>query len=435
MRIALVDSPSDGRNLIYKDWAGGYGTTFSVGKSLRARFLERAKKTGIKLPLTRFGYLAAVFIQSGHNVKFCHDRLPDAADVVLLHSSIVDVHAELALADRLRGELDAKIGFVGPFSGTMPDLYLLHADFVVKGEPEDFAYRIDELGELSGVIESQPIDDLDSLPFPDWSIFPRERYSYYPNVRARPFLPILSSRGCPYKCNYCAYRAAYKWRARSIESTVDEIERNVRDYGTRGLLFRDPLFTWAKERPQGIAEEILRRNIDVRWGCETHLGHLDKNLLDLLYRAGLRSVNVGIEVANPKTLAGTGRPPHVVEKQSELVKHCDRLGIRVTAFYLFGLPNSTAQDMRETAKYARRLNTHVASFNIVTPYPGTEFYEKVKDQVFEKDWTKFTSYTPVMHHKHLSPQELERVKEEAFVRFYFRPAYILRFVQRMLLWK
>ncbi|HUT02579.1 MAG TPA: radical SAM protein [bacterium] len=435
MNIALVDVPSDGGNLIYKDWAGGYGTAFSVGNSLRARFLQRAKKTGIKLPLTRFGYLAAIFRQSGHEVGFYQEDLPDSADVVLLHSSIVDVYHELAQADRLRKQLHAKVGFVGPFSGAMPDMYLEHADFVVKGEPEDFGYRIADLGELSGVIESRPIDDLDELPFPDWSIFPRKRYSYYPNIKARPFLPILSSRGCPYKCSYCAYRAAYKWRARSVENTVDEIERNVNEYGTRGLLFRDPLFTWAKDRPRQIAEEILRRHIDVRWGCETHLGHLDRELLDLLYKAGLRSVNVGIEVVNPKTLAGTGRESLRKDRQLALVKHCDKLGIRVTAFYLFGLPNSTAEDMRETARYARKLNTHVASFNVLTPYPGTEFYDSVKDEVFEKDFTKFTSYTPVMHHKHVSKAALEKLREEAFVRFYFRPAYIIKFLQRMFLWR
>jgi len=435
MKIALVDVPSDGRNLIYKDWAGGYGTAFYVGSSLRARFLQKAKRTGIKLPLTRFGYLAAIFRETGHEVGLYHDTLPHSADVVLLHSSIVDVYHELALADGLRKQLHAKIGFVGPFSGAMPDMYLEHADFVVKGEPEEFGYKIADLGELSGVIESEPIDDLDQLPFPDWSIFPRERYSYYPNIKARPFLPILSSRGCPYKCNYCAYRAAYKWRARSVENTVDEIERNVKDYGTRGLLFRDPLFTWAKHRPRQIAEEILRRRIDVRWGCETHLGHLDKELLDLLYEAGLRSVNVGIEVADPKTLSGTGREQFVPDTQFELVRYCDRLGIRVTAFYLFGLPNSTAEDMRATARYARKLNTHVASFNVLTPYPGTKFYESVKDHIFEKDFTRFTSYTPVMHHKHVSPAALEKLKEEAFVRFYFRPAYIAKFLQRMLLWR
>ncbi|RLC48270.1 MAG: hypothetical protein DRH70_01450 [Candidatus Coatesbacteria bacterium] len=184
-----------------------------------------------------------------------------------------------------------------------------------------------------------------------------------------------------------------------------------------------------------MAEEILRRRIDVRWGCETHLGHLDKELLDLLYEAGLRSVNVGIEVADPKTLSGTGREQFVPDTQFELVRYCDRLGIRVTAFYLFGLPNSTAEDMRATARYARKLNTHVASFNVLTPYPGTKFYESVKDHIFEKDFTRFTSYTPVMHHKHVSPAALEKLKEEAFVRFYFRPAYIAKFLQRMLLWR
>ena len=133
-------------------------------------------------------------------------------------------------------------------------------------------------------------------------------------------------------------------------------------------------------------------------------------------------------------LAGTGRTAQDPDKQFELIRQCDKLGIRVTAFYLFGLPNSTAEDMRETARYARRLNTHVASFNIVTPYPGTEFYEQVEGQIFENDWTRFTSYTPVMRHEHVTIKELEKLKEDAFLRFYFRPAYILKFLQRMLIW-
>ena len=379
--------------------------------------------------------MAAILRNSGHDVSFYHDRLPDTADVAIIHSSIVDVYNELELADRLRDRIDGRVGFIGPFSATMPDIYLEHADFVVRGEPERFAYQIEQYKELSGVIDSEPIEDLNSLPFPDWSIFPRESYSYYPNIRSRPFLPILSSRGCPYKCNYCGYRVVYKWRARTAENTVDEIERNVREYGTRGLLFRDPLFTFEKKRPRQMAEEILKRGLEVRWGCETHLDHLDEGLLDLMYQAGLRSINVGIETANPENLVGTGRKSIKADKQLRLIRHCDKLGIRVTAFYILGLPNATAADMKETARYARKLNTHVASFNIITPFPGTPFYDEVKEQVFESDWTKFTSYTPVMSHQHVSPDELERIKEQAFVRFYFRPAYILKFLKRMLFWK
>ncbi|MBN1594074.1 MAG: radical SAM protein, partial [Candidatus Coatesbacteria bacterium] len=340
-----------------------------------------------------------------------------------------------ALADDLRRRKVGKIGFIGHFSGVMPDAYLPRADFVVRGEPEAFAYDIDKIDNFDGVIDSEPIDDIDSLPFPDWSIFPISTYTYYPNIKERPLLPVLSSRGCPNTCGYCAYRVAFKWRARSIENTVEEIERNFVDYGARGVLFSDPLFTYERERCRRIAEELINRNIGVGWACETHLGHLDEELLDLLYRSGLRSINVGIEAANPKNLVGTGRKPIEHDTQYRLIKYCDKLGIRVTAFYILGFPESTIEDMRETARYARKLNTHVASFNILTPYPGTAFYEKVKDQIFEKDWSKFTSYTPVMHHKHVTPQELEKIKEEAFVRFYFRPAYILKFLQRMLLWK
>ena len=435
MRIALVDIPSDKTNFIYKDWAGGCGTCFSVGNSLRARLLQMAKRIGIKLPLPALGYLAAIFKHSGHKVTFHFKQLPDSADVALIHSSTVDVKNELALADALRKKGVGKIGFIGHFSGVMPDVYLPHADFVVRGEPETFAYNIDQHDQLFGVIDSEPVDDIDSLPFPDWSIFPVSTYTYYPNIKERPVLPVLSSRGCPNRCGYCAYRVAFKWRARSIENTVEEIEHNLRDFGARGVLFSDPLFTYERERCHRIAEEIIKRKLSVRWACETHLGHLDEELLDLLYRAGLRSVNVGIEAANPKNLAGTGRRPIAPDKQLQLIRYCDKLGIRVTAFYILGFPKSTVEDIRETARYARKLNTHVASFNVLTPYPGTPFYEEVKDQIFETDWSKFTSYTPVMHHKHVSPEALEKLKEEAFVRFYFRPTYILKFLQRMFLWK
>ncbi len=115
----------------------------------------------------------------------------------------------------------------------------------------------------------------------------------------------------------------------------------------------------------------------------------------------------------------------------EIVNYCDKLGIRVTAFYLLGLPGDTEESIKNTVDYAKRLNTHVAQFFIHTPFPGTEYFEKVKHRLIEKDWEKFDCYTPVFRHENLSAQDLLRLKEWAFVSYYYRPSYAFKFLQRL----
>ena len=293
MKIAFLDVRSGRTECINKDFMGGYGWAFNAGRSLPARLINFVKRAGEKLPVMSFGYLAAILAEKGLEAEYAKDRIP-SADIVIMQSSMVEHNCEIEWARRLKNA-GKTVGFIGPFSGAIPELFLNDCDFIVKGEPEDAVCKISEGLAPKGVIESNIIEDLDSLPFPKWDIFPYKTYSYIPALRQKPFLPILSSRGCPYKCNYCPYLVNYKWRQRSCDNVLDEIGYLIKQYGMRSMLFRDPIFTLDQARAGKIAEGILKRGYDIRWACETRLDKVDEGLLKLLYRAGLRVMNVGVE--------------------------------------------------------------------------------------------------------------------------------------------
>jgi radical SAM superfamily enzyme YgiQ (UPF0313 family) len=431
MKITLLDVKGDDNQCLYKDWAGGFGTNFSVGESVFAKAIEFMKRTGVNLPITSYGYIAAICKGLGHEVGYATNSVPVDSDVVVIQSSIVDYKAELRFADRIRNTTNSKVCFIGPFAAQMPKIYRKHADFIVKGEPENSIIKICKGDVRPGLVESEPVKDLDKLPFPNWDAFPVKSYSYSPTLGRKPVLPVLSSRGCFYGCNYCPYKVQWSYRVRSPENVVEEIKYLVDRYGVRSVIFRDPLFTCNPKRAESIAKGLIKSDVDIEWGCETRLDHLSTPLLRVLHESGLRSMEVGIESFYDEIVNAENRKPIAKRHQEEIVKFCDKIGIRVAAFYIIGMPNDTLDTVKKTIEYAKSLNTDVASFAISTPFSGTEFYERVKNKIYEKDWEKFTTYTPVYEHPNLSREQLLKLKELAFITYFYRPKYLLKFFERM----
>ncbi len=431
MRVALLNIRSNRPECINKDFMGGYGWAFNAGNSFPARLINLVKKRGENIPLLSFGYLAAIFDKYGHNVEYLTNQIPKT-DLVIISSSMVDYQNEIAWSRMIRSK-GCKVGFIGPFAGFKPELFLDSCDFIIKGEPEEAIINIAQRSIIpSGIVESKAVENLESLPFPKWDIFPISSYSYYPALKEKPFLPILASRGCAYKCNYCPYIVSYKYRARSAENVFEEIKYLKERFRIKGLIFRDPLFGINKEFVVTLCRLILRDGLDVRWVCETRLNLLDNELLKLMHTAGLRVLNTEIESADHSVLKKSTRVPVAIKHQEDMVRYCDKLGIRVTAFYIVGLPGDTKEGILDTLKYAKSLNTHVAQFFVHTPFPGTEYFEQAKDRIFEKDWEKFDCYTPVLRHDNLSVDEIKKLKELAFVSYYYRPRYVFSFARRFL---
>lgn len=433
MRVALLEITAQRPECVNKDFMGGYGWAFHIGRSLPARMIELVKKKGEKVPILYFAYLAAIFRDHGHEVQLLTNEIPDA-DLVLMHASMIDYKNEIRWAQRIKEKRpNIKIGFLGPFATFRPNLFLPYADFLIAGEVEEAGLKLARGNNLQGVVISRPIDDLDTLPFPAWEYFPVKEYSYFPSLRETPFLVALSSRGCVYSCDYCPYPVNYQWRERNVEKVLDEIEVAANTFGAKALLFRDPLFSVNRKRARQIAEGIIQRGIKIKWACETRLDLLNEELIDIFYESGLRVINVGIESADEAILKKIGRAPVPVEHQERIVKFCDSIGLRVCAFYVLGLPEDSPEKIRSTVEYAKQLNTHAAMFYLATPFPGTAYYKMVGDGLLTDDYEKMDCFTPVVMHPQLSPAQLEALKEWAYVSYYYRPRWFFSLLRRI--WK
>lgn len=425
MRIILADLKGHDGFVAKDTIAGGYGSRFR-GSSWTTRLMERMLKVYNNVPSIQLGYLAAIFAEAGHEVVISRGEvLP--GDLALVLTSIVDFRNEIRWAQAARQRYGMPVGFFGTFATYVAEALIEHGDFVVQGEPEQAASRLARGESLRGIVTSPPVQDLDRLPFPRWDLFPRGLFGH---AVERPFwftrsaFPLLSSRSCPEFCTYCPHRILASYRARSPENVLEEIAELCRRYGRVYLIFRDPIFTYDRERALRIAEGIIRRNLPVRFECETRLDDLDEEVIGWLHRAGLRSVRFGVESVDALTLKRVGRRPIPSEHQREIVSLCRRKGISTVAFYVLGFLTDTVETIRATIEYAVALNTTLALFKILTPYPGTPLYKQMASLIVESDLEKFDGYTPTFRHPALTHEQLRFLLETAYSRFYIRPSWL-----------
>lgn len=432
-----------GRKTINKDLAGGMGTGTWVGDSFLARVFERVKKANVVLPELALAYVLAIFKKAGWEAKVVEgenvDDFSEKADLILVPVSIVDCAHEREAIIQLK-EKGYYIGVYGTFASAVPEFFSGCADFVIKGEPEAGILKIINDGLPKGIVVVSPVEDLDSLPYPDWDQFPVKKYSYSPALNKKPVLLMLSSRGCPYSCAfYCPYpiNSGRKYRMRSVKNVVDEMEFLKKRYSVKAIDFRDPIFTLDRQRTADLCNEIIKRELGLVWSCETRTDCLDKELLVLMKRAGLHHINIGVESFSEDVLKNSKRLPIAAKKQEEIISFCHKNKITVAAFYIIGMENDTENIVRQTIDYAKKLNTLVAQFTISTPFPGTMFFEQMKKEgrIESFDWKDYDTYNPVFRHKFLSPEDMLKLKEQAFVGYYFRPKYLFSHMPRYFLEK
>ena len=436
MKIVVL-SASRQTNCTLKDVAGGFGTVFTVGNSPFAKLLEFAKRRIAAIPNITLAYLDSILSAHGAEVQVLDVRKLDQlvpADLYLIASSIVDCNFEREIGIEAKRRFGSKVGYFGTFASSVPEFFSGAADFVVKEEIENIAPSIARGNIPEGIIPAGFVQNLDALPFPRWDQFEIRKFRYQIITGKGITLPMLGSRGCPYTCNYCPYLVNSCYRVRSAESIVEEIRYLSAKYGIRGISFRDPNLTFNKKRAHEFADLLLRYNLDVRWSMEARTDRLDPELLELLYRAGLRSIEVGVESANQQTLRDNKRKAIPRIQQERIIECCHKLGIRVIANYTLGLPNDTVDGIQDTIRYAKKLNTFAIQFTVTTPYPGTQFYDTVRHDIFEKDWERFNGWTSVYHHAAVSSEELHRLREFAYVSYHLRPRYVWRFLQSTILY-
>ena len=177
---------------------------------------------------------------------------------------------------------------------------------------------------------------------------------------------------------------------------------------------------------------MIDNNLKTQFACETRLDHLDFELVDALSEAGCVSINVGIESFDDEILKQNARKPIEKKHQEEMIAYCRKKGISISAFYILGFPGDTEKNILNTVNYAKGLNTLNASFNVLTPYPGTEAYGKNEHLILERDFDKYSFYHPIIRYDHLTSEQILKLKERAFVSYYFSPIHLLSFSLAMI---
>ena len=427
MKITFLNIESNKK--VYREYNGGFGTSFNAGRSFLGKMLTWLRTSRENFPLMSYAYAATILNNHGHNVSIETNTIPDS-DIVIIHASMPNHSLEKEYIHRLINK-GIKVGIIGPFASAMPDLFN-EATFTVSGEPENAIIRLAQGIIPRGLAFSEPVNNLDELPFPDWHMFPIDDFSYDPIITKKPFTFVLSSRGCSYGCNYCPYiakPAGRTFRARSTKNVINELKYLAAEFGVKGVQFRDPIFTIDKKRISELCTAIINEGLNIEMGCETRLDRLDKDLLNLMHKAGFRIIKVGIESSNNDVLRKSKRIPIEVMYQEEIIRHCNKIGIKIVAFYVIGLENDTHETISETLRYSKRLNTDFANFTICTPIPGTEFYETIKDKIFTNNYDLYDDFNPTFHHQNLSSEDLVRYQEKAIVSYYLRPRYIYKYLR------
>lgn len=421
MRVVLWDT----RKLdVAKDFAGGYGVgQFPGGGGIGGRIVRHFFKRDYRPTALAFAYLAAIFRKLGHKVEYSLDDVPAGADLYVFSPSLITVPLERqAMAEALSANPGCRVLVTGAIAYSMPEAFDGLDVTIVRGEAEQLLWKLDDvLNAGTRVVDVGKVNDLDQLPFPDWSLFEYKKFRIGFDFSVFPTGLIQQSRGCTLKCNYCPYIVIENaTRVRSPEMVAAEMRAGMQIYGFHSFKFRDPLFGVDRKKIFRLAEMIGNLPRKIQFSIESRIDILKPDVLKALREVGLTSITVGIETPSEETLKRYKRAPIRDDKQRDFVLLCRSMGIRTVAGFMLGFPEDTEQSILAVLRYAKVVNPTFANFNVVTPYPGTEFYEEIKSQIATFDTSQYTVYTPVLKYRYLTTQQVADLHAKCFLSYYFR---------------
>ncbi len=278
------------------------------------------------------------------------------------------------------------------------------------------------------------IKNLDILPAPardmvDMNAYLSDKYRNDFSM-SPPRANIITSRGCPYKCPFCAVHSIWRhtWRGVSAQKIADEIEFLVTHYHVKEIAFQDDNLTLNKKRMHQLCDEIIKRKLNIKW-CTPNgvaIWTLDEELIRKMKKSGCYKLTFGIETGSLETQKFINKTQIDLEKSKDIIKFCNKIGMWTHSAFIIGFPYETLKDIQMTIDYAIESDLDFAAFFIATPFPGTELYdiyrkEGLLDLNLENPaaikWTG-SQQVPMCNSKEFKRGQLENFLKEAHGRFY-----------------
>lgn len=405
------------------------------------------------------GYAAAVLRKGNKPVEAidaCAEKLDHAAclsrvasarpDLAVVETATPTIDLDLAFAREIKSRNPRTlIAFCGPHSPMLDPVFLEsndHVDFVFRGEYEmilhDLVSALDDGGSPEGikglvyrapdggVVDNGPrplFMNIDSLPWPDRELFPMTLYNDRPGGIPSPSLQVWASRGCPYRCVFCVWPqimyGGTQYRARNPVDVVDEIVYCLKKWHFRSFYFDDDTFNIGKDRIIHLADEIKARKIGLPWSVMARADLVDRDLLKAMKSAGLVSLKYGMESGVQELIDASGKKLKI-EQVEEAVRISKELGIEVHLTFTFGLPGETQDTIKRTIQKAIELDPFSVQFSIVTPFPGTAYYEALaeKGHLLTDNWEEYSGSTgAVLRTDKLGKEDLDQALCDAYAQW------------------
>ena len=405
-----------------------------------------------RFPPLGLGYIAASLRSQGVQVELVdctfltrEEALAKAKrskpQIIGFYSMFSMKKTTLELAALLRKDCELLV-VGGPLPTLEPSGYLDVFDVAVQGEGEAAMVEIAECQrkgiDLScvegiaykdnGAVKFTPprkhVEDLDSLPFPARDLFDNEAYKrHYLRRFGYSISPLITSRGCPFSCDFCSRPVfGQSFRTRSASNVVDEVDE-IAGLGYDRVWFADDCFTLNRERLMDVCVELVKRKVDVHWECLSRVDTMDREVAAAMRRSGCVRVFFGIESGTDEVL-GLMQKQITVEQARRAVYNAKELGLKVGAFFILGYPGESDETVLDTVRFASGLPLDYLSFTLPYPIPGTALFGRVKGNggLVGDDWEEPKNWALIRHkllcNSGFSEAKLKFAIGKAHVQFY-----------------
>jgi len=413
--------------------AGEYYVTDDPGYSV-----QRRPQLGLQYLcaiLEKIGIKTSIFDQSVYSFT-CKDLIKKLKnyDVVGFYCSDPQEARVKKYCEKIKEKLKIIILVGGPSTLTNSSFLTHGCDIVVHGEGETTIKQIIEYYEgkikiesVKGIsykkgykiIEAKPqdiIQNLDELPFPDRSKVDINAYhDWFLFGMKKPYITMIASRGCIYRCSYCTSCKIwnYRHRRRSVDNVMAELDDAFNKYGIKYVAFQDDIFGITNEWIEEFCKKLMTRPYKIRWMAILHPFSIQKDLekiLRLMRKAGCDTLSFGLQSAHPEILKKINRSPKEPENLKKILKIANKLGFVTSVGFIFGLPGDTRKTIQTTIDYSLNCGVTLANYYVLSVLRGSEIELKYKDKKI----------------CNLPHEEIQRLTVYASRKFYTQPGNILK---------
>lgn len=375
-------------------------------------------------------------------------------DMVVIHTTTPSIYNDIEYAGLVKETVgdDVKTVLIGAHASAVPDdtfnIARDKVDAIVRGEYDytlrDIARDLDFNNILGlsyrtkkGKIvhnEDRPfIKNVDDLPFPAWQHIKPEWY--HDGGKLYPFITLISGRGCFGTCTFCRETQVTFGRAlrmRSPRKVVDEMEYDLKLFPQlKEIMIETDTFTALPKHTKGVCEEIMERGLDITWSANARVDTVDYETLKLMKKAGCRMLLVGFESGTQNGLNALKKGT-TLDHARKFAENAKKAGICVFGAFMIGVPGETRESAIKTIEFAKSLPITQAQFSGMCPYPGTQYYDYIKENKYltVSDWTEWVTkdyeQATLVSYPQLSKEEIDELVDKGLKEFYLRPDKILQ---------